>query len=231
MTFQIRRASDRGRTQIGWLDSYHTFSFGDYHDPEWMAFESLRVINDDIVAPGGGFSTHGHRDMEIITYILEGALEHKDSIGTGSVIRPGELQKMSAGRGILHSEFNASRESKVHLLQIWILPSQRGLDPGYQQITLAPTVAGTARLAASSDGRDGTIHVHQNCELWIGNSDRGKPVNATLAGGRPAWIHVARGNVKIKNQEMREGDSAGLRGESSLEIQSDAPAEFLIFKF
>lgn len=231
MTLQIRRAADRGETRFDWLDSRHTFSFGDYYDPDWMEFETLRVINDDRVAPGGGFPRHGHRDMEILTYVMAGALEHKDSIGTGSVIRPGDLQRMSAGRGILHSEFNASKTQGVHLLQIWIHPERRGLDPEYQQITLPPAQAGRARLAASPDGRDGSLTIHQNTQLWIVNVDRNAPARVSLLQGQRAWLHVSAGSLQIGSQTLSEGDGAAVSGQDAIDFKSDSPAEALVFTF
>ena len=226
---QIRRAAERGQTQLPWLDSRHTFSFGDYHDPEHMGFRALRVINDDRVAPGQGFGTHPHRDMEIITYVLDGALEHRDSLGTGSLIRPGEVQRMSAGTGIRHSEFNASRSDPVHLLQIWILPDTVGLPPSYEQRALPAAAHGGLALVASPNGRDGSVTVHQDVGVFAGQLAPGKTVSHSLAAGRHAWVHVARGSTSVNGQPLQAGDSAAISGESEVALRADAPAEVLLF--
>lgn len=230
MTLALRKSGDRGRANFGWLDSRHTFSFGGYHDAAHMGFGPLRVINDDRVAPGGGFSPHRHADMEIISYVLDGALEHKDSLGTGSVIRPGDVQRMSAGTGIRHSEFNASKAEPVHFLQIWILPERRDLTPGYEQKTFPESdKRGKLRLVASRDGRDGSVTVHQDVALWAGLFDAGEKATFALAPGRHAWVHVARGAVLLNGLAMREGDGAKVEGEAALEIAGVASSEVLVF--
>lgn len=225
----IRRADARGHTRLSWLDSRHTFSFGEYHDPAHMGFHALRVINDDRVAPGAGFDTHPHRDMEIITYVLDGALEHRDSLGNGSVIRPGEAQRMSAGTGIRHSEFNASREEPVHFLQIWILPAEVGLPPSYEQRALPAGSRGSLALAASPDGRDGSVTVHQDVGVYVGRLERGDAVAHALAGGRQAWAHLARGSASLNGQALQAGDGAAVSGEERIAIRADGPAEVLLF--
>ncbi len=226
----IRPAHDRGAVNIGWLDSRHTFSFGEYYDPNHMGFASLRVINEDKVIPGKGFPTHAHRDMEIITYVLEGALEHKDSLGTGSIIRPGDVQRMSAGTGIRHSEFNASSTEPVHLLQIWMLPEQAGIEPSYEQKTFAEAEKQSKlRLVGSRDGRDGSITIHQNVNLYATALEEGETVNHTLAEGRVAWLQVARGEVQLNDRTLAAGDGAAIAQESLLRLQAIAPAEVLLF--
>ncbi|NJN57918.1 MAG: pirin family protein [Leptolyngbyaceae cyanobacterium SL_5_9] len=227
----IRPAQERGAANFGWLDSRHTFSFGNYYDPHYMGFADLRVINEDKVTPGKGFGTHGHRDMEIISYVLEGALEHKDSIGTGSVIRPGDVQRMSAGTGIQHSEFNASHTDPVHFLQIWILPEQKGIEPGYEQKTFSDAEKrGTLRLVGSRDGRDGSITIHQNVDLYASVLPEGETVNHALAEGRVAWVQVARGAVQLNGQTLTAGDGAAISEESEITLQGTAQdAEVLVF--
>jgi len=228
---QIRRAQDRGRASFGWLDSRHTFSFGHYYDPEHMGFGALKVINEDVVQPGAGFDTHGHRDMEIISYVLDGALEHRDSIGNGSVIRPGDVQRMTAGTGIRHSEFNASREEPVHFLQIWILPERAGLEPGYEQrhFTDAQLTDGL-RLVASGDARGESIRIHQDVDLHAGRLTSGQLVEHTLAPGRRAWIQVARGRIDVDGHTMESGDGASVKAQSGLTITgADRGAEILLF--
>jgi redox-sensitive bicupin YhaK (pirin superfamily) len=226
----VRKAEDRGRSRISWLDSHHTFSFSDYHDPEHMGFRSLRVINDDTVAPAGGFGTHGHRDMEIITYVLEGALEHSDSIGTGSVIRPGDVQKMSAGSGIRHSEFNHSQSEAVHFLQIWIIPDRAGVKPAYEQINFSREAKlGKLLLVASNEKRDGLIHIQQDAQLYVTVLENGQSVEHTLAKGRDGWVHVARGAAIVNGQSLKAGDGAAITAESKIEISAAAEAEVLLF--
>jgi quercetin 2,3-dioxygenase len=226
----IRRASERGRTHIDWLDSRHTFSFGDYHDPSAMGFRVLRVINDDRVAPGGGFPTHGHRDMEIVSYVLEGALEHKDSLGTGSVIRPGDVQRMTAGRGVRHSEFNASGTEPVHFLQIWILPEGPDLSPGYEQKNFPDQEKrGRFRLVASRDGRDGSVTVHQDAAIWVALLAPGESATQTLSQNRYAYVHVARGEFLLGDQILSEGDGAAISGEGEVKLAGRAPGEVLLF--
>jgi quercetin 2,3-dioxygenase len=227
---EVLRAEERGATRVGWLESYHSFSFGGYHDPERMGFRALRVINDDYVAGGGGFPTHPHRDMEIITYVLEGALEHQDSLGTRSVIRPGEVQRMSAGTGILHSEFNPSETEAVHLLQIWILPERAGLRPGYEQKAYSEQERrGRLRLVASRNGREGAVTVHQDVELFATLLANGETVSHTLRPGRHAWVHVATGEATINGQALAAGDSAAVTGEAELALSTDSRAEVLLF--
>jgi redox-sensitive bicupin YhaK (pirin superfamily) len=226
----LRKAEERGRADHGWLDSRHTFSFADYHDPEHMGFRSLRVINEDRVSPGQGFGTHPHRDMEIISYVLEGALEHKDSMGTSSVIRPGEVQRMTAGKGVLHSEYNPSRTDPVHFLQIWIVPEKNGLTPGYEQKAFGdPERRNRLRLVASRDGRDGSLRIHQDAELYTTLMTKGERVAQALRPGRHAWIQVARGAVDLNGKAMKAGDGAAASGERSLELAATADTEVLIF--
>lgn len=226
----LRKSGERGGFDFGWLDTKHTFSFGDYHDPRHMGFRSLRVINDDRVQPGEGFPTHGHRDMEIITYVLEGALEHKDSLGTGSVIRPGEVQRMSAGTGIMHSEFNASKQDLLHLLQIWILPERRGLAPGYEQKAFSEEERrNRLRVVASRDGREGSVTVHQDVSLLAGLLDPGARVTHPLATGRHAWVHVARGSVRLGGQVLSAGDGAAVSDAPDVTLEGVEAAEVLVF--
>ena len=226
----IRKSADRGRTKIDWLDSRHTFSFGEYHDPAQSGFRALRVINEDRVRAGAGFPTHGHRDMEIVTYVLEGALEHKDSLGTGSIIRPGEVQRMSAGSGITHSEFNHSQSEQVHFLQIWIVPSTRGIAPGYEQREIE---VGKARGAlvpiASSDGRHKSVKIHQDAALSMAKLERRQTLDIELKPGRHGWIQVARGGVAVNKSALAEGDGAAISDESKVSIVAEAPAEVLFF--
>src|SRR5487761_10702 len=212
----------RGTSRTGWLDSRHTFSFGEYRDPQHMGFRSLRVINEDRVVPGAGFPPHSHRDMDIISYVLEGALEHKDSLGNGTRIRPGEVQRMSAGTGITHSEFNASKTDSVHFLQIWIIPGQTGLPPSYEQKDFPiEDRRGRLRLVAAPDGRDGAVTVHQDANLYIGNLRSGEKVVHAVGRDRGIWLQAARGIVALNGTEMREGDGAAVEHESTLEIEAD----------
>jgi redox-sensitive bicupin YhaK (pirin superfamily) len=227
--FEVRRAADRGRTDWGWLDSRHTFSFGEYHDGRHMGFRTLRVINDDRVGPGGGFGAHAHRDMEILSYVLEGALAHKDSMGTGSVIRPGEIQMMRAGTGVTHSEYNESRTEPVHFLQIWIVPDERGLPPAYGQRTVDREAARRGfALLASRDGGDDTIAIHQDVSLWLALLEAGETRTLPLAEGRSAWVHVARGRAEVNGAALAEGDGAAIRGAASVAL-AGGPAEVLVF--
>jgi quercetin 2,3-dioxygenase len=227
---KIRKANNRGHFNFGWLDTYHTFSFGDYYDPSFMGFRSLRVINEDFVHAGRGFPTHSHRDMEIITYILEGALEHRDSMGNGSVIRPGDVQRMTAGTGVSHSESNPSKSEPVHLLQIWIVPEQRGLKPGYEQKFFEDEKKRDGmRLIASADGRDGSVTVHQDVKVYSAVLDPGKEVTHQLEPGRHAWIQVARGEITLKGQSLDQGDGAAISEENTLAIQGRQPAEIILF--
>jgi redox-sensitive bicupin YhaK (pirin superfamily) len=228
---RLRRAAERGVANFGWLDSRHTFSFGDYHDPRHMGFGPLRVINEDRVSPGQGFGTHGHRDMEIISYVLEGALEHKDSIGTGSVIRPGDVQIMSAGTGIRHSEFNHSQTEPVHFLQIWIVPGREGIAPRYAQKTFpAADKRGRLHLVGSTDGRDGSVVIHQDAMMFAALLDKGEQVTHALAPGRKGWLQVAHGAVVLNGNELATGDGASVEGESTLTIAAkDDGTEILLF--
>jgi redox-sensitive bicupin YhaK (pirin superfamily) len=224
----IRKAEDRGHFNHGWLDTFHTFSFADYYDTEQMGFRALRVINDDRVEPGVGFGTHGHRDMEIITYVLDGELAHKDSMGNGSIIRPGEVQRMSAGTGVRHSEMNPSPAQWLHLLQIWILPARNGMTPSYEQKMFDKSERqGRLRLVASPDGADGSVTIHQDVRLYASLLD-GEEVSHTFAKGRFGWLHVARGNAVVNGVEMHAGDGAAIEDEASLTITGDG-AEVLLF--
>jgi len=226
----LRKATDRGHANHGWLDSRFSFSFAEYHDPQHMGFASLRVINEDVVQPGKGFGTHGHRDMEIITYILEGALEHKDSMGNGSVIRPGDVQRMSAGRGVQHSEFNPSPGELVHLLQIWIEPNVRGIEPGYEEKHFdAASKRGRLRLIASSDGRDGSVKIHQNAAVYAALLDGAERASHALAPGRKAYVHVARGKVTVNGNVLGTGDALKASGESAIVLERGDNAEILLF--
>ena len=227
---KIRRSNDRGRTRLDWLDSRHTFSFGDYYDPQHMGFSDLRVINEDRVQPGKGFGTHSHRDMEILTYVLEGALAHKDSTGTSSVIRVGEVQRMSAGTGISHSEYNASQGAPVHFLQIWIVPSETGLKPGYEQnsVDFSAKPSGWI-LAAAPEGRGGAIKVHQDAELSIALIRKDEQVTYSLNAGRNAWIQVARGTVTLNGLSLGAGDGAAISDERLLTLAGMEDSECMLF--
>ena len=227
---QVRRADERGHTDLGWLNSYHTFSFGEYYDPRHMRFRQLRVINEDRVKPGSGFPTHSHRDMEILTVVLEGALEHKDSIGNGSVIRPGEVQRMSAGTGVSHSEYNHSKVEPVHLLQIWVLPEQKGLEPSYEQRSFVKKgQPGTWRVIAARDGRAGAVAVHQDVELSIARLAPGERISYRPRPGRHAWVQVARGVVALNGMALKAGDGAAISEEDVLEFRADKLSEILLF--
>jgi hypothetical protein len=227
----VRPGAERGKADFGWLDSRHTFSFGDYYDPGHMGFGPLRVINEDRVKPGAGFGTHGHRDMEILSYVLEGALEHKDSIGTGSVIRPGEVQIMSAGTGIRHSEFNHSKTDPVHFLQIWILPDRQGLSPRYDQKAFPPSEKrGRLRLVGSADGRDGSILIHQDASVYDALLASGEQVTHRLEAGRRAWVQVVRGDVDVNGRPASAGDGVAIEFEPALTITAHTDdAELLVF--
>ncbi len=225
----IRKANERGHANHGWLDTYHTFSFANYYDPQWMGFSSLRVINDDLVLPGMGFGTHPHRDMEIITYILSGSLEHKDSMGNGRVIRTGEVQYMAAGTGVQHSEFNPSKDEAVHLLQIWIMPDQKSVKPRYAEKSLKDATPGKLHLVTSKAGRDGSIAIHQDADLWLGKLGAGDRVTHKLASGRSAWVHVAEGEVTLNGKSLSGGDAAAVSKESTLELSATKPAQVLLF--
>lgn len=228
---KIRPSRDRGAANFGWLDTRHTFSFGNYYDPKHMGFGPLRVINEDKVVPTQGFPTHGHRDMEIITYVLEGALAHKDSIGNGSTIRPGDVQRMSAGTGILHSEFNASETDSVHLLQIWVLPEQNSIEPSYEQTYFAPEKKqGQLCLVGSRDGRDGSVTIHQDVELYAAKLDADESVTHELTKNRIAWVQVARGALNLNGHDLTAGDGAAIAEETTLKLTGvGEETELLLF--
>ena len=227
----VRKATERGAANFGWLDSRHTFSFGDYYDAKQMGFGPLRVINEDRVSPGQGFGTHGHRDMEIMSYVLEGALEHKDSIGTGSVIRPGDVQIMSAGTGIRHSEFNHSAAEPVHFLQIWVVPKREGLAPRYEQKTFSKAdKANSLRLVGSPDGRDGSVVIHQDVTIFAAVLDAGSAVTHAISAGRTAWVQLVRGSLTVNGSPMSAGDGAAVSGEVAIRVAATtADTEFLLF--
>lgn len=227
----IRRSEQRGGGNFGWLNTRHTFSFDTYHDPKYMGFRSLRVINEDVVQAGEGFPTHPHRDMEIITYVLEGALGHKDSLGTGSVIRPGDGQRMSAGRGIRHSEMNASDTDPVHLLQIWILPDRGGIEPSYEQKSFPPEEKqGKLRVIASPNGENGSVTIHQDAKLYVSLLAPGEKVTHELATNRYAWLQVAKGSVELNGKLLQQGDGAAVSEEQRLTIEGKEDAEVLLFE-
>jgi redox-sensitive bicupin YhaK (pirin superfamily) len=226
----LHKSEERGQTKIGWLDSKHSFSFGDYYDPKHMSFGPLRVINEDWIAGGGGFAPHGHRDMEIVTYLIDGALQHKDSIGGGGIIRPGEIQRMSAGRGIVHSEFNASRDETAHLLQIWIMPSKNGLEPSYEQKSIDPkSVRNRFARIAAPDPQAGEVRLVQDAEIWAAKLDRDSEAEHALAEGRRAWVQVVRGELKIGGDTLKAGDAAAIMGENEVRVRATAPSELLLF--
>ena len=226
----LRTAAQRGHANHGWLDSFHSFSFADYYDPEHMGYGALRVINEDRVQPGMGFGTHGHRDMEIITYPLEGRLEHKDSMGNGSVIVPGDVQRMSAGTGILHSEYNPSRDEPVHFLQIWIEPSVRGIAPSYEQRHIAlEDKRGRLRLIASPDGREGSVTIHQDAAVYAAVMDGADEISHKLAPGRRAYVHVARGGLRVNGQALQAGDALMVSDEPGMDLALATRAELLVF--
>ena len=226
----VRKAADRGHAEHGWLDSWHTFSFGDYYDPKHMGFRSLRVINEDRVAAGKGFPTHPHRDMEILTYVLDGALEHKDSMGNGSVMRSGDVQRMTAGTGVAHSEFNGSRDTPVHFLQIWILPESRNLQPGYEQRNFTKEDRqGKFKVVASREGADGAVLVHQDMKLLAGLFAEGEQAQYALLPGRSAWLHVARGKLRVNGVELSAGDALQVSEETALDVTGVSDAEALLF--
>ena len=231
MSVTVRPALARGHANHGWLDSYHTFSFANYHDSRFMGFGPLRVINEDRVAPGGGFATHGHRDMEILSYVIEGGLAHKDSIGTGSVIRPGDVQVMSAGTGIRHSEYNASEREPVHFLQIWLLPERQGLTPRYDQKTIPEAEKlGRLRLVASRDGREDSLLIHQNADVYASLLRKGDVVEHALKTDRKAWAQIVKGSVEINGVEVRAGDGATIENDARVAIVTrEEDAELLLF--
>ncbi len=226
----IRRSEDRGTTKLDWLDSKHTFSFGDYYDPEWEGFRSLRVINEDIIEPDNGFPFHSHRDMEIITYIIDGSLRHKDNAGGGSIIHLGEVQKMSAGTGIIHSEFNPSHSEAVHLLQIWIIPEKKGLPPGYEQKTFShQDKEGKLLLIGSKDGRAGSVTIHQDVDLYSSYLKKGDEIHFLLLKDRAVWIQVIEGELEVNDKILLAGDSAQVSNEKEIHIKCTHPGEFLLF--
>lgn len=226
----IRKAEDRGHFDFGWLNTYHTFSFGEYYDPRNMGFRTLRVINEDYVHPGRGFPTHGHRDMEIITYVLEGGLAHKDSMGNGSIIRPGDVQRMSAGTGVRHSEANPSQDESVHLLQIWILPDEMNAEPGYEQKRFEDEdKRGRLRLVASPDGSDDSVTIHQDARIYATLLDSSQKVIHELKPNRHAWLQVARGAIEVNGQSLKQGDGAAVSEERELTITGKEPSEILLF--
>jgi quercetin 2,3-dioxygenase len=228
--FQVRKASDRGHFNHGWLDTYHTFSFGDYHDPDYMGFRTLRVINEDRVAAGTGFGMHGHRDMEIVTYVLSGALEHKDSMGNGEILRPGELQRMSAGSGIRHSEFNPSGSDPVHLYQIWLLPRTKGIEPSYEQKAFPASARnGRWQLVASPEGTDGSLKIHQDAQIFLATLQAGESVSHVLASGRHAWLQVLRGSVDVNGTRLETSDAVAVSNEPQLTVAGTEPAEVMLF--
>ena len=230
MSLTIRRSAERGHANFGWLDSRHTFSFGHYHDPKHMGFGPLRVINDDRVAAGGGFPAHPHRDMEIISYVLEGALEHKDSLGTGSIIRPGDVQRMSAGIGVRHSEFNASSTDPVHFLQIWIMPERTGLEPSYEQKAFGTDdKRGRLRLIGSRDARHGSVRIHQDVDLYATILSAGASVSHEIAPGRGGWVQMARGSVMLNGTTLAEGDGVAVGRSGMLHFRGLDEAEVLLF--
>ncbi len=225
----IRKANERGHAEHGWLDSYHTFSFANYYDPQWMGYRSLRVINDDTVAAGGGFGQHPHRDMEIISYVLDGALEHKDSMGNGRTIKPGEFQYMAAGTGVLHSEYNPSKKDPVHFLQIWIQPDKSGTNPDYAEKVHTNAAPGQLHLVASKSGRNDSIRINQDADLWLAKFSDGEKVTYELKQDRHAWIHVAEGNVKLNGKPLAAGDGVAVSQETKLELAGDGKAQVLLF--
>jgi len=225
----ILKSNERGHASHGWLDSYHTFSFADYYNPQQMGFQSLRVINDDLVMPGMGFGTHPHRDMEIITYILSGQLEHKDSMGNGRVIQTGDVQYMAAGSGVQHSEFNPSKDEAVHLLQIWIQPDEKGVKPRYAEKSLRAAETGKFHLVTSRAGRDGSIAIHQNADLWIAKLEAGQKVSHSLASQRHAWLHVAEGEIVLNGKTLAGGDAAAVEKETKLQVTANKPSQVLLF--
>jgi len=227
---QVRKADTRGHAQHGWLDSWHTFSFANYYDPAHMGYSVLRVINDDVIAPGAGFPMHAHQDMEIVTYVLEGALEHRDSLGNGGIIRPGDVQRMSAGTGIRHSEFNPSQTEPARLLQIWLLPQTTGVTPSYEQARFDPAqLQGCFRVVASPDGRDGSVHINQDTLLYAAKLDQGETAHLTLAPGRRAYLQVAQGAVELQGYPLQRGDGAAISQETEIVVTGIHAAEVLVF--
>jgi redox-sensitive bicupin YhaK (pirin superfamily) len=225
----IRKANERGHADHGWLNSYHTFSFANYYDPRWMGYRSLRVINDDRVAAGQGFGEHPHRDMEIISYVLDGELKHQDSMGNGRIIKPGEFQYMAAGSGVLHSEYNPSPRNPVHFLQIWIVPEKRGLKPAYAERSAVAAPPGALSLVASQGGRDGSIAINQDSDLWLAKFDGGEKVAHELKPGRHAWVHVAEGSVELNGHALDAGDGVAVSDEARLQLAAGGKAQVLLF--
>ena len=226
----LRRGSERGHADHGWLDTYHTFSFGDYDDPAHLGFRSLRVINEDRVAPGQGFGMHPHRDLEIVTYVLDGELQHRDSMGNGSIIRAGELQRMTAGTGVRHSEFNPSDSEWVHLYQIWLLPQRKGLKPSYEQLAVAEKdIRGRFRLVASPDGAAGSLTIQQNARLYLASLSPGDGVAHDVERGRAAWLQVLRGGVNVLGNDLAAGDGLAVTDEKAVSVQATVPSEVLLF--
>jgi len=226
----LRKSVERGFADHGWLKSFHSFSFADYHDPAHMGFGNLRVINEDRIAPGTGFGAHGHRDMEIVSYVLEGALAHKDNIGNGTAIRPGDVQRMSAGRGVMHSEFNHAPQETTHFLQVWILPDETGIAPGYEQKHFdADSKRGTLRLVASPDGHDGSVQLHADATMYAGLFDGTEAAQLALDPARKAYVHVARGSVQANGKALSAGDALMLEGETRLDIGHGRDAEVIVF--
>ncbi|MGE0622063.1 MAG: pirin family protein [Pseudomonadales bacterium] len=231
MTY-LRRSDERGHVNLGWLDSRHTFSFGNYHDPRHMGFATLRVINEDRVVPGEGFGAHGHRDMEILTYVLDGALEHRDSLGNGSVIRPGDVQRMTAGRGIRHSEFNASSSEPVHFLQMWVLPEAEQLTPGYEQKHFAPEMLrDQLRLIASRDGDEGSVSIHQAVDLYASHASTGHVEEVAIDTPVEFWLQVVAGRLEVAGETLAAGDGLGLEGVEHLEIRALEDSHYLLYRF
>jgi redox-sensitive bicupin YhaK (pirin superfamily) len=227
---ELRRAGERGHAQHGWLDSWHSFSFADYHDPAHMGYSALRVINEDRIQPGTGFGTHGHRDMEIISYVLEGALAHKDSMGTGATIVPGDVQRMSAGRGVMHSEYNHAKDAATHFLQIWIEPNVRGIEPGYEQKHFdAASKRGRLRLVASPDGAEGSVTIHQDARLYAGLFDGAERAVRPLAPGRRAYLHLVRGKLTVNGTSLAAGDALKAGGVPEIVLEKGEGAEALLF--
>jgi redox-sensitive bicupin YhaK (pirin superfamily) len=227
---QVRKAAERGHFDHGWLDTYHTFSFGNFYDPAHMGFRSLRVINDDRVAPGQGFGMHGHRDMEIVTYVLDGALQHRDSMGNGSILRAGELQRMTAGTGVRHSEFNPSDMEWVHLYQIWLLPQRKGMEPSYEQMAVGEEDRrGRFRLVASPDGVDGSLTIHQDARLYLAFLSPGEGISHEINRGRAAWLQVLRGSANVLGHDLAAGDGVAVTDENAISVHAAAPSEVLLF--
>ena len=229
MKMLIRKANERGHANHGWLDTYHSFSFADYHERQWMGYRSLRVINDDLVMPGEGFGTHPHKNMEIITYVLSGSLAHKDSMGNGRVIGTGEFQYMAAGTGVQHSEFNPAKDEAVHLLQIWIMPDQQGAKPAYAEKSAKELPTGAWQLITSKTGRNNSMVINQDADLWLAKLEPKQAVEHTLGTGRHAWLHVAEGEVTLNGQSLVTGDAAALDEKSTLNLVAVKPSQVLLF--